>query len=381
MRPKVTTLRRGRHASAAGTEWVLHTIERWLPLSEQFVHTLVTESRHPALVVARRALEHENVFPYEPVRSLGFIPKKGLSPRVQRGMVTVALLALTARRRPAVVHHHHGYGAGIPMGFVLRREVPLVLSLHGEDVTADDRRHPGGLTPIFELASAVIVPSQFLLERAVEIGVRRDSLQVIPSGVDTRFFTPSPMPTGPPEAVFVGRFVEKKGLDTLISAWPSVQSKVPSAKLRIVGFGPLETLARSAGEGVVVEPAQPHRRAEQVREALRRARVVVTPSRTAADGDSESLLLVNLEAQACGRPLVTTRHGGIPEFVAEGTTSLVVPEADPEALAEAMVSVLSDDELAHRLAAAGPSWVAQFDVRACTARVDAVYDQLIRDAA
>ncbi len=366
--------------AAEGNEWVLHTIERWLPLSEQFVHALVSGSRHPGLVVARRSLEHRDVFPYEPVKSLGVIRKVVKPARVQRGLVTAALLALSARLRPALVHHHHGYGAGMPVGFVLRRKIPLVLSLHGEDVTTHAHRRPGALAPVLDLAGAVIVPSQFLFERALEIGVRPESLRVIPSGVDTSFFAPSPLARDSCEIVFIGRFVEKKGLDILLQAWTQVRSRVPSARLRLVGFGPLEPMARAAGEGVVLEAAQPHRRAEQVRDALRRARVVATPSRTAADGDSESLLLVNLEAQAAGRPLVTTRHGGIPEFVADGRTALMVPEADPDALAEALVRVLVDDDLAQRLASAGPSWAAVFDVAACTARVDAVYNQLIREA-
>ena len=103
----------------------------------------------------------------------------------------------------------------------------------------------------------------------------------------------------------------------------------------------------------------------------------MAPSRTTADGDAESLLLVNLEAQATGRPVVTTDHGGIPEFVRAGETALVVPEADAGALADAIVTLLRDDALAERLAAAGPEWAARFDVSGCVARVDEVYDAVM----
>jgi glycosyltransferase involved in cell wall biosynthesis len=352
-------------------------MERWLPLSEQFVYALVTGSRHPGVVVARSRLEHVDVFPYRPLKSLGRIPKQMPGRRIERRLVTGSLLALTARYRPALVHHHHGYGSGRLIGFVQRRRIPFVVSLHGQEVTSDARLRPGVYAPVLDLADAVIVPSRFLLEQALDIGAKAESVCVIPSGVDTAFFSPTPLPTGAPEVVFIGRFVEKKGLDILLAAWPAVRGKIPAATLRLVGFGPLEPVARSAGEGVVVEAAQPLRRADQVRQAIRRARVVVTPSRTAADGDAESLLLVNLEAQASGRPLVTTRHGGIPEFVDEDNTALLVEEADPEALAEALVRVLADEDLAQRLAAAGPAWAARFEVSSCTAKVDAVYDRLI----
>lgn len=372
----------GTSSRAAGrSPWVLHSIQRWLPLSEQFVHALVTRSRYRALVVARQALVNTDAFPHRPVRSLRLIPAGIKSRRLERQLVTVGLLAATAPYHPALVHHHHGYRAKDPVGLVRRRHLPFVLSLHGEDVTTYVRRWPGDLAGVFENVDTFIVPSHFLFDRAVDMGLPKERIVVIPSGVDTEYFSPSPLPDGPPVALFVGRFVEKKGLDVLLAAWPSVQSQVPAASLQVLGFGPLEAVVRSAPGHVEVEAAVPSRRAAQVRDAIRRARVVVTPSRTAKDGDSESLLLVNLEAQACGRPVVTTRHGGIPEFVADGSTGLLVPEGDPDALADALVRALTDDALAVRLSREGPEWVRQFDVAACTGRVDALYDRLIGIAA
>jgi len=103
---------------------------------------------------------------------------------------------------------------------------------------------------------------------------------------------------------------------------------------------------------------------------------VVTPSRTSTDGDVETLLLVNLEAQASGRTVVTTNHGGIPEYVDDGTTGLLVPEGDAGQLADALVAALGEPGLAERLGAAGPGRVAELDIRACTARVDDLYDVL-----
>ncbi len=110
-----------------------------------------------------------------------------------------------------------------------------------------------------------------------------------------------------------------------------------------------------------------------MRSAITAARAVVSPSRTALDDSVESLLVVNLEAQASGRPVVTTRHGGIPEYVDDGATALVVPEADPIELAAALVRVLTDDALAARLGAAGPAWAARFDVAGCAAALDDLY--------
>jgi glycosyltransferase involved in cell wall biosynthesis len=249
--------------------------------------------------------------------------------------------------------------------------------VHGHDVTSYAWREEDYYRRQLLAADVVVVPSQFLVEPVCALGVPRERVMAIPAGVDVRWFVPKPLPTGPPEVLFVGRFVEKKGLDVLLEAWPEVRTRVPVARLRVLGHGPLESMARSAGPEVTVELTDESRRATQVRDALRDAFVVVTPSRTASDQDAESLLLVNLEAQASGRPVVTTKHGGIPEFVSDGTTAVLVPENDPAALADALVQVLSDEEMARRMGGAGPEWVRRFDVRECTARVDDLYDTLL----
>ena len=351
---------------------VLHTMQRWLPLSEQFVASLVGGSRHRAVVLSRLPVENRRTFPQRPVFSLGLIPASWPRTATHRRVITGAIAMVARATRARIIHHHHGYRLSDVEGVVRRLALPLVVSLHGHDVTTYEQDWPGSLRTLAH-ASAVIVPSRFLADRVAPLGVDADRIQVIPSGVDTRWFTPSALPDAP-QILFAGRFVEKKGLDVLLKAWPAVVAAVPEARLRILGSGPLEALARSGGGRVTVELTDPARRAEQIRDAIRGARVVVTPSKTAADGDAETLLLVNLEAQASGRPLVTTAHGGIPEYVEDGSTALVVPENDAASLGDAITRVLSDEGLARRLAEAGPALAARFDVAACTARVDALYD-------
>ena len=356
---------------------VLHTMQRYLPLSEQFVHTLLTRTKHKAVVISRDAIENRETFPIKPLYSLARLAKRHDPPTIsERRILTAAIVSIGTAHRAKLVHHHHAYRLSDVLGAVRRMKLPLVVSVHGQDVTAYARQWPGIVDPL-RVADAVVVPSRFIISAVEEAGVPRDRIHVIPSGVETSFFTPTPLPNEAREALFVGRFVEKKGLDVLLKAWEEVRRRVPEARLVLLGFGPLEDLARSGGEGVVVEPADPSRRGTQVRDAIRRARVVVTPSRTAADGDVETLLLVNLEAMASGRPVVTTRHGGIPEFVDEGRTALVVSENDPAGLADALERVLSDDSLARSMGAAGPEWVKRFDWAETARAMDGLYGSLI----
>ena len=352
---------------------VLHYVEHWLEMSSGFVHAHVSHSRHRGVVVSHNATENRDTFPHRPVirldRLASVVPRRRWD-----GARDAALSAIAASYRVGVVHAHFGYAARDVLPLIDRTRLPFVLSLHGSDATSLPRRQPGHYDPIRERADAVVVPSQFLSDVAEELGFATERIHVIPAGIDTSFFTPQPLPTDPVVA-FVGRFVDKKGIDVLMKAWPLVHGEVPDAQLHVLGAGPLEALVPH-GTTIRRHRPDPARRAAQVRELIRSARVVVSPSRTATNGDAESLLLVNLEAQASGRPVVTTRHGGIPEFVEPDGSALVVEEGDADALAAALVRVLRDPTLADRLAARGPAVAGRFDVRDCTARIDDLYDAL-----
>ena len=332
-------------------------------------------SRHRSVVTSAEPVEHRAAFPQRPVFDWSRV--FGLPPWVRPRPATLGLAAVALATRARIVHAHFGYALPQVAGVVRRLGLPLVLSLHGQDVTSLPRQHPAHYAGLLELPAVFVVPSRWLAERAAELGVPQDRLHVIGSGIDNKLWRPSSLPQGPPTVAFVGRLVEKKGLDVLLAAWPQVRDRVPEARLEIVGDGPLRPLLDSAPPGVTHHLPDPTDPAGQARSLVARSSVVTTPSRTAADGDAESLLLVNLEAQAAGRPVVTTRHGGIPEYVEEGGSALIVPENDPRALAEALVRVLTDRPLADRLAARGPQVAAAHDVRRTAARLDDLYDALL----
>jgi colanic acid/amylovoran biosynthesis glycosyltransferase len=345
---------------------VLHLVPRWLPPTERFVAEQIAGSRLPGVVVSR----HRPLPGSARVR-----PTLSLAALRSDRAVALALPVLSVATRADLVHVHFGYRLRDARRLLGRR--PVVVSLFGHDITGFARDWPRYYAGVLDRADAVVVPSRFLAGMALAAGADPDRVRIVPPGVDTGWFTPSPVPTGAPEVAFLGRFVEKKGLDVLLAAWPAVRRAVPEARLRLIGAGPLEPLARGAasvGVDVVVGTGR-----EQVRTALHRATVVCSPSRTAADGDAESLLLVNLEAQACGRAVVTTRHAAVPEFVDEGTTALLVDEGAVGELAATLIDLLRDRDEIERLAAAGPSFAARFDLAVCARRMEEeVYGPALR---
>lgn len=267
-------------------------------------------------------------------------------PRDQVWAGAAAAIASVAAARRAVVLHAHFGSIGPETGAaakLVRR--PWVLSLHGRDLLVDFTLQPRAAT--LWSAARVIVPSEFLAAEAVERGCPEDRIVVLPTGIPLdryEYRRRRPLEDGGVLVVFVGRFVAKKGVLDLASALRQLAPDLPHLRARFVGHGPLEGMLRHqlATSGVpseVVDGSDP----DVVRRAFEDAHIVATPSQRAPDGDAETLCVVNLEAQACGIPIVTTRHGGI----LEGTSSraaVFVEEGDVAALAEALRDLVRHEE-------------------------------------
>jgi glycosyltransferase involved in cell wall biosynthesis len=152
----------------------------------------------------------------------------------------------------------------------------------------------------------------------------------------------APLPEQP-GALFVGVLEAYKNVDGLARAWEIVAGRLPEASLRIVGKGSRAEVA----DALVREHRarwDPELSAADVARAMDDAWLLVLPSR------SEGMGRVIVEAFCRERGVIGTRAGSIPDLVADGVSGLLVPADDPEALAEALVRVLSDRALAERLA-------------------------------
>jgi starch synthase len=145
-------------------------------------------------------------------------------------------------------------------------------------------------------------------------------------------------------ALFVGADFERKGGKTLLGAWRSVRERLPKAELWIVGpRSRAPAAARQRGvrwHGFVSDR-------EQLADLYSRAQAFVLPSLFEPFGRSV------FEAMGHGLPCITTDRGGIGESVEPGIDGLLVPAADPASLADALVRLLGDSELAGRMGSAG----------------------------
>jgi len=236
--------------------------------------------------------------------------------------------------------------------------VPLIVHFHGFDAYHHGaiESNRSGYAKMFAGAAAIVVVSRAMQRQLVELGARRDALRYNPYGVDVTRFTPAPDSHRPPHFLAAGRFVEKKSPHLTLLAFARVRERVPEARLVMIGDGPLleacQTLALGLGiaDAVQFPGAMGH---DGVAAAMRRTRVFVQHSVRPPSGDSEGMPLAVIEAQASALPVVATRHAGIPDVVLDGETGYLVDEFDVAGMAERMLLLAGDTELARRLGAAG----------------------------
>lgn len=279
--------------------------------------------------------------PWLPALILEFVRAGPARPRV-------LWLAALARRFRRLHVHFAGEAAAWAREAARRAGVPYGVTVHAVDLF---KPRPD-LGAILRDADLVVTISEhnrrLLAERhGVEAVVVRCGVALPPT------VTAGPAPgatAGPtpedvaPVVLAVGRWVPKKGLDTLAAAAPLL----PGVTVRLVSDAP-------PLPGVDVRGLLP--RAEVARE-LAAAAVFALPCRTAPDGDQDGIPVAVLEAVAAGVPVVTTAVSGLPEIV-DATTGWVVPPDDPAALAAAIREVLADPAEARRRAAAARDRLAR----------------------
>jgi colanic acid/amylovoran biosynthesis glycosyltransferase len=217
---------------------------------------------------------------------------------------------------------------------------PLVTAFRGADLTRFLRRRGRGVyRRLFREGDLFLPVSNVFAQRLASLGCPPGRIQVHRTGIDCARFTFDPRPpSGRLRLVTVGRLVEKKGIPDALRAVARLRQEGLDPSYTIVGDGPVRAALDDLVRGLELAGVRftgALSQADLLTE-VRQADILLAPSVTAADGDEEGIPNVLKEAMALGRPVVTTRHSGIPELVENGVTGFLAEERDPEGLASAI---------------------------------------------
>lgn len=371
------------------------------------VHGLLAKG-HDVRVLRRKAGMQDPQASPSPVEAATWLPSGGRSrralnklrlltrvppatlPRLLRGAQSADLLPLAALLRgldpqPELLHAHFGQSGELlaqlrRLGLIRQ---PLLVSVHGFDINRPLAGHAPGYEALFDQADRIIVASEFMRRQTERLGCPPDRIRCIPFGLDADRFAFAPRSWRPGQTLrvlSVARLVEQKGLARGILAVAALRQSGIDVQYSIVGDGPLraelERTAATCGVADVVQFAGAQTR-DQVIEHFARHHLFLFPCTRVAAGDEEGQGIVLLEAQACGLPILATRHGGIPENVDEGRSALIVDD-DDEAFRAGLQHLVGDAGRWPEMGQAGRLHVQQhFRYDTFLAKIEAEYREVL----
>ena len=291
--------------------------------------------------------------------------------RYDIGRIDVGTL-LSAVKNNADIVHAHAYGY-FPTYASIFSNKPTVITTHSDPSAKIYPFWDMTRSIPLKLCNHVVATTEMEKRHLAKRGVHLEKITVIPNGITLR-----PMNAAIRDNLSTKNILclarlsaVHKGQDILLQAMPKVLSKIPDAKLWVVGGGndlvklkELTNALKISGsvefKGLIDETMKFW--------YLENCQLLCISPRT------ESFGIVYLEAMTCGLPIVTTSVGGIPEVV--GDSALLVPPNDPSALADALIKVLTDGKLADNLSKKGLERVRQFNWDILVKKYERLYEEI-----
>ena len=379
---------------------VAHSVQSYLGLSASFIHLyLANLSRHRQIVLTDRT-QNLDLFPFSPVysgaelsrfsawraiNSIGF----RLGDREEFFENICYFKHLLKRQHARLIHAHFGPAAVMMLPLKRSLHIPMVTTFYGYDMSELPRQQKWrrAYERLFREGDLFLVEGTHMRAELVRIGCPPEKVRIQRMAVDLQVLRfRQREPSHRPVLLFCGRLTEKKGLIYALQALTKLRGEWPDLEFRVLGDGELrpqiEAFVQQNGLSDVVTLLgfQPH---SVFVEELDRAHLLIQPSTTAANGDSEGgAPTVLLEAQACGLPVLSTYHADIPEVVKDGQSGFLVPERDASALADKILYLLQNPQVWPAMGSTGRAHIeANHDIRREARKLEGIYNELIEPEA
>ncbi len=280
-----------------------------------------------------------------------------------------------------VVHSHFGPNGvrAVRLRALGALAGPIITSFYGYDVGRNRSR--SGYSSLFAEGDLFIALGTRMRSALIALGCPVERIRIHPLGVDLDRFTPGPRPPRSQlEVLSVARLVPKKGIEYGLDAVAELVRRHVRVRYTIAGSGllrrSLEQRVRRLGIASAVRflgcVAQ-----DRVAGLLHASDVLLAPSVTAPDGDIEGTPAAILEAQACGVPVVATRHAGIPEIVRDRESGYLAAERSSSELADFLELLAGSPSLRATMGDAGRAFVAaNHDIRRLNRQLLGIYGEL-----
>ncbi len=364
---------------------VAHSANPYLPATATWIYDQIRALKRYRPIILTQTRQNLDRFPIEPVLSAEDIsPLRRTTLRLIRKMrgTYAGYENWLREHNAALIHAHFGQEGYRCLSAKQRAGIPLITTFYGLDVSALPRQKKWSkrYKRLFAEGDFFLVEGPFMGEQLIALGCPANRVIVQHLGVDLEKipYRTDHTPKHPIVLTY-SVFREKKGLKYAIRAFAKIAAKYPDVQLRMIGDGPLrpqlqaEIRILNLENRVKILGLLPHPLAL---EELKRATILLYPSVTASDGDTEGGAPVALiEAMAMGVPIVSSLHADIPEVVIDKTCGLLLPERDVAGLAEGLDTLLRSPEQFGR---AGRAHVEnQHNLQKQAEKLEVIYDRVV----
>ncbi|MEA2016590.1 MAG: glycosyltransferase family 4 protein [Actinomycetota bacterium] len=262
-------------------------------------------------------------------------------------------ILLVGNMRPFAYYAHR---------FKKKLGIPYIIFFHGMDLMRLSKKMTQSFynktffRNILNSASGFITSSHYAKGLLIKsLNISQERIKVIHPCVNPDKFEPAPDPVNP-ILLTIARLAPRKGIDTVLHALPKVVKEIPTLSYKIVGKGNIHYYKQLAKQLSIENHVRFYGYCSDTEliTHLQNSTLLIMVSKMLENGiDVEGFGIVYLEANACGKPVIAADTGGVREAVEHNYSGLLVPPDDPDATAEALLTLLKNDTLRHKLGEQG----------------------------
>lgn len=302
--------------------------------------------------------------------------------------------------KPDLINAHTPvvYSADVAAIISKKHQVPFILTYHNDNfknsralnLMVQFYNHTLNMATL-SLSNKIIVASPFVYHESPFIKHFRRKAVWIPPGVDTSTYYPLNTPDTDKEnrltriksVLFVGQLSSAhahKGIDILLSAFSKVLKEIPTAHLILAGEGDRISFYKSLSMNLGIAPNVTFAGSVSQNELVKlyqNTDTVVLPSTTIQEGFGMTLI----EGNACGKPVIGSAIGGMKYVIRDGVDGFSVQPRDEDALANAIVKILSNEETAKAMGIHGRRKAEQYDWGIVADKTEAVFQSVVKSQA